>query len=50
MESKGKTEAELRQAAAIRQLGKADYAWVMANKEAYIQWHIARYGVRPEGF
>lgn len=50
MASKVKTEAELRQTAAIRQLGKAAYAWVMANKETYIQWHVARYGVRPEGF
>lgn len=41
---------ELLRSRAVRELGRCAMAYILANKEAYISWHVAEYGRRPEGF
>lgn len=45
-----KIRDELLRSRAVRELGKCAMAYIMAHKETYVNWHIAKYGRRPEGF
>ena len=45
-----KIQAELQQQSAIRDLGKLALAFALANREKYVDWHVATYGFRPAGF
>lgn len=45
-----KVRGELLRSRAIRELGKNAMAYALANREAYVSWHMAEYGMRPEGF
>ena len=45
-----KIQAELQQQSAIRDLGRLALAFALANREKYVDWHVATYGFRPAGF
>ena len=40
----------LERSAAIRDLGRNTMAFVLADSERYVRWHIERFGCRPAGF
>lgn len=41
-------QAELSHRAAIRDIGKMALEFVMADVGAYENWHLKKYGVKPE--
>lgn len=45
-----KIRDELLRSRAVRELGKCAMAYMLANKETYVKWYVAKYGRRPEGF